>query len=265
MSRFFKDNWIKVVGLTVLMVGFFGAGYYFLSSADDPAPEVLDEVSEPAARVELPPAPDSDSRRTIENILEDGYQRDLPPRPEARQPREPANFPVWLGKLIAWIFIGLGIAAAALFIWLIASSFIGGYAPPPKKRKKNRGQGADAPEDAPLPFAPVAMGDVDAAAKRGDYGEAVHLLLLATLQMLSQKGLLRIKPSMTAREIALSAQLTVSAQAPLKEIVGAVETYLFAGFDLNAETYDNCRNHHKMLLERLKSGPAGTPETGGSV
>ena len=265
MSRFFKDNWIKVVGLTVLMAAFFGAGYYFLSSDNEPVPEALEETSEQTARVELTPTPDSDNRRALERILDDGYQRDLPARPEVRQPREPANFPVWLGKLIAWIFIGLGIAAAALFIWLIASSFVGGYTPPPKKRRKSRGQGADAPENAPLPFAPVAMGDVDAAAKRGDYGEAVHLLLLATLQMLSQKGLLRIKPSMTAREIALSAQLNVNAQAPLREIVGAVETYLFAGFDLNAETYDNCRNHHKMLLERLKSSAAGTPEARGNV
>jgi len=189
---------------------------------------------EPAGHASPPAQPHSsgDSRGAPRG----GYQTELPrerPPPTALSlgPLE------LLLRILGWT--GLGVLAVLLAVWL--SRAVRTY-------WSRRHAGDAAVVDDPRTQRPVAIpiGDAEAFAARGSYGEAVHALLLRTLEALSRAA--RLSPALTSREIVTRVELSPRARLALRGLVYAVEVSRFGGAAPGEEEYRACRERFEEFL-----------------
>jgi hypothetical protein len=109
---------------------------------------------------------------------------------------------------------------------------------------------ADAIIDRPL-------GDADELARRGDHAEAIHTLLLRTLQELARSAAVRVAPAMTSREILARVPLRGDARSALGGLITAVELTHFGDEPAGADDYERCRQQfHVFAAAFLAAGPA---------
>ena len=97
-----------------------------------------------------------------------------------------------------------------------------------------------------MPAKPVkrmvfSLGDADALASNGNYSDAVHILLIAAIDVIQRKikGFLAI--SETSREIVDNVQVSTDDRSLISHIVRQVESALFAGHVVKKEDYEFCR------------------------
>ncbi|UTW56331.1 hypothetical protein [Kordiimonas sp. SCSIO 12610] len=257
MINFLKHNWHKTTALLLLAAGLFYVAFEF----DFSEPRQQDTIPNKTANVDTQsayqPPPESENRDTLERILSNSqYQKVLPNTPKP-QNQKPVDFPRWLAVALKWIFIVGGIAAIATFIWLLVSSMTGGYAPPSSAKKKVSHKAVPKQDKNNAVSSPVSLQDAEDMAAKGDYGEAIHLMLLALLQHLSKLDVLRLRPSLTSREILRSSTFNQEATHALQFLIGAVESYLFAKITIDAKTYQNCRTQYDTLIKEAKHARAG--------
>ncbi len=96
-----------------------------------------------------------------------------------------------------------------------------------------------APLEIPIPSA-------EALAAQGRFGEAIHALLLETLQGLSRAA--RLPRSYTSREILARIPLGPEARASLADLVLAVELSWFGGAAPSATEYGSCLERFHVFL-----------------
>jgi hypothetical protein len=161
-----------------------------------------------------------------------------------------------LMQLVMW---GLLIVLGALFVVWIASelSKYGGNAELPAGESQIRMRAAvDSILDRPL-------GDADELARRGEYAEAIHTLLLRTLQELVRSAAVRVAPAMTSREILARVPLLADARDALAGLITAVEITHFGEEPANANDYQRCREQFHVFATALRSSgqPARGPRT----
>lgn len=185
-------------------------------------------------------------QREVEVELPDGWGT-LPP---TQVPKEPEQAPEEadeprvsqgageIGGILMWILIALtgGAALAALIMRL------SNYHPEVK------GQGeAEAPP--PLPAADLrrdAETEAEALARAGRYGEAIHALLLKTLEALARHR--RLRPALTSREILAAIELHPEAQGALAQLVDAVEISLFGGQIPGEQAWRACQASFERFI-----------------
>jgi len=85
------------------------------------------------------------------------------------------------------------------------------------------------------------LGDAEALAERGDYGEAIHMLLLRTLQELVRSSAVRVPPALTSREILGRVPLADDPREALAGLITAVEVTHFGGDAATRDDYARCR------------------------
>jgi len=100
--------------------------------------------------------------------------------------------------------------------------------------------------------------EADALAARGDFGEAIHLILMHSLRRLERAGEQVIGRSLTAREIVRGSRITARAREPLGAIVGASEITHFGGRPADARAYQGCREAYREFSAQtaLETGAA---------
>jgi hypothetical protein len=162
-------------------------------------------------------------------------------------PPEPPAWLIWLGKLLAplapyfgYIMWGIVIAAAALVLFLIAKSLIGRrFFLPSRKIAADKVPG---PEWRPAREAALLLlSDADALAAAGRYAEAIHLILLRSIQEIGKHRPAVLKPALTSREIGALRDLPAAARAAFVSIAEVVERAVFAGNEVGAAEYAECR------------------------
>jgi hypothetical protein len=256
--EFIKNNWHKTLALLLLASLLFYAALELDFKSPQQENSSTEKQTDPQTltnkqgNVSTQQPPDTETRKTLEKILSNTqYQTDLPSQKIPNQ--KPIDFPNWLAVLLKWLFIAGGIAAIAAFIWLLVSSMTGGGTPMAPNKKNIVRPTFSKTDNTETVSSPVNLQDAEAMAQKGDFGEAIHFLLLALLQHLSKLDLLRLRPSHTSREILQKAQFNTSATEAFQFLIGAVESYLFAKTTIDANTYNVCRSKYDILLSEVKS------------
>lgn len=169
-----------------------------------------------------------------------------------------------VGQILGWaLLVGGGVVLVVLLAWLVSQLFEGLG----KRRARPRGsedeggdEGDAAREDPWLGGAPRDR-DLDRLLQAGDYGAAVHLLLLRAVRRLIRHGGRRIPVGRTSREVLATAGLETTSRESLRELVLAVERYLFGGRRLAREDYERCRDAFQRLESSLEGGSDPTAPT----
>lgn len=170
----------------------------------------------------------------------------------------PPKFPDWLVKLLeflgrllkpvapyrGYIWWAIVIATVALLLFLVVRSLI--------RRGifvlKNANTPARAEEWRPGPeTARLLLSDADALAAQGRYAEAVHFILLRSVQEIAQRRPSILKPALTSREIGALRELPEGARIAFVHIASVVERAVFAGREVGQREYAECREAYERF------------------
>lgn len=147
-----------------------------------------------------------------------------------------------LFQVIFWILIALVVAGIG---WFIIRELMRIRAP------EKRGKTA---KPAPEPWRPEAgaalalLSDADALAAKGQFAEAVHLLLLRSINDIEGRLPNAVRPALTSRDIARLDRLPEAARPTFMRIARAVETSLFGGGKVDRVTWDDCRAAYQAFV-----------------
>lgn len=187
-------------------------------------------------------------RRMAGGELGDGRERRT--MFDAREHQEGGAMSSLMNVLMWGMVIVIGVLLAA---WLGSelSKYGGDAELPASDESQARMQAAaDAIIDRPL-------GDADELARRGEFAEAIHTLLLRTLQELARSAAVRVAPATTSREILARVPLLADARSALAGLITAVEITHFGDEPANAADYDRCRQQFHVFAQAFRSsGPA---------
>lgn len=103
---------------------------------------------------------------------------------------------------------------------------------------------------APAPVA-IRIESAEALAAEGRWAEAIHALLLETLEALSRAA--RLAPSLTSREIVERVSLPTRAREALEGLVLAVEVSRFGGAPAAEPDYRDCLGRFHAFLDTYRS------------
>lgn len=150
-----------------------------------------------------------------------------------------------LANLMVWVFYAGVAAIAAMILFYIAKEAIRIQQ---NKRPKAAKKKADPPAPAYTPDATAArtlLGDIDALAAAGKYDEAVHTLLLRSIEDMKANNPRAVPRDLTGREISGLAILSDTARTAFTSICGRVERSLFGGRPLNLADFEHCREAYQ--------------------
>lgn len=137
-------------------------------------------------------------------------------------------------KLIFW----LGLAALVLAVlWFIAREVI-------RIRLPGKTDKLVIADDGWRPAPGVALAllsDADALAAEGRFAEAVHLLLLRSINDIDGRLPNAVRPALTARDIAGLSRLPAAARPAFDRIARVVESSLFGGRPVDQAAFTDCR------------------------
>jgi hypothetical protein len=106
-----------------------------------------------------------------------------------------------------------------------------------------------APKTALLDATPLL--EAESLAEQARFGEAIHLLLLRTFEMLARRVGSRLAPGMTAREVLVRLGLPEAARPALAELVDSVEANAYAGRPASLDDYERCADRFSVLQRML--------------
>ena len=185
-------------------------------------------------------------RQHAENLAKDPSLQHEPPTPKAPAPSK-VSVPI-----PPEIFLYLLIAVLAVALCIVAYHLYGTYA-----RGRRVSNKVDqplqvatqpimrSPGDAPLPD----LDEIERLARAGAYAEAIHLMLLRSLEALRRRLGTSWGKSLTSREIARRAELAPTDRSALKMLVGAVEISRFGGQSANEQIYRACLDQYRLIGE----------------
>jgi hypothetical protein len=96
--------------------------------------------------------------------------------------------------------------------------------------------------------------DAEELARRGLFAEAIHTLLLRTLQELARTAAVRVAPATTSREILARVPLLADARSALAGLITAVEITHFGDEPANADDYERCRRQFHVFAAAFRQG-----------
>jgi hypothetical protein len=156
----------------------------------------------------------------------------------------------WIGNMMpdapyARIFLWLMLALLAAFIlWIVFDRVRHGIWRLPRLRRRTMLAPAGAESDDWTPDAKPArawLEEADRLALEGRYAEAVHHLLLRSVEDLSRRRPQIVRPALTSRDLANASGIPQAPRRLFAEIAAAVEKSLFGGRSVDAEEWDRCR------------------------
>lgn len=115
----------------------------------------------------------------------------------------------------------------------------------------------DLPENAPAAVSArmeTAQLEADELARRGDFAEAMHVLLLQSVNELRRRLYVSIASSLTSREILRHIELPPQGRDLFADIIGKVEVSYFGTHRPGAEEYVACRRSFDELTAVLRQG-----------
>ncbi|WP_254018947.1 DUF4129 domain-containing protein [Mesorhizobium escarrei] len=154
-----------------------------------------------------------------------------------------------LGPYMIYLFWGAVISGAATILLLVFLEMKGVAWRLPWQRAQREPEAEEAwRPDAGA--AQILLSEADALAARGDYDEAVHLLLRRSVADIGGRLPDFLRPSLTARDIAAAASVPAKARAAFSEIARIVEAALFARRPVGAEGWRQARGAYERFVFR---------------
>jgi hypothetical protein len=180
-----------------------------------------------------------------------GNERKRTRRPQVDTREQPANLDAGiLGTIIQWLMWALVAVAAGLLAFWIATELSG-----LSGDTAALAEGSEEPAAGPdLRVIERPLGDAEELARRGDFTEAVHTLLLRTLQELVRSTAVRVSPALTSREILALVPLAPDAREALADLITAVERTHFRGTAATQPDYERCRAKFQVFATAFRAG-----------
>lgn len=154
----------------------------------------------------------------------------------------------WIGKLtpaLSYLFWGIcGLCLAALLFYIGRLLWRHWRAMKPAVQDMRTAMEAWRPTAAQ---AHALLSDADALAQQGQFGEAVHLLLLRSIEDLESFRPRHVKRADTAREIEQLGIMPMRVRAAFAGIMGLVERSLFGGMALAEADYRQSRSDYERF------------------
>ncbi len=186
-------------------------------------------------------------------LSQQGYQDDLPGAPASGSAPLPLERP--RTRRLDRSRLGEGSPIAGVLMWSLIGIFVvlaGAVA----WRELKAGRAAEPATpggdgDAPAPvIGPAPLIDAEALARTGQFAEAVHVLLLRTLQALSKRT--DLPEALTSREVLGTVSLAPPARAALGQLVDAVEITRFGGAPAALADYERCIAAYRAFVGILE-------------
>jgi hypothetical protein len=163
----------------------------------------------------------------------------VPPQPPAWL--EPLKrFLNWIAPAFPYVFWSCVAIGAALILFLIVRELTGARWTLPWFRRR-----AEEEDEEWRPTEQAALALLDEAerlARYGRYAEATHLLLQRSVEDITRRHPGLVRPSVTARDLAGSADMPARARTAFGAIARVVETSLFGGRPVDASGWESCRS-----------------------
>ena len=169
-------------------------------------------------------------------------------------PREPPHWLKALGDFLGSLFGGLGPIMEVLFWGLVAAAVAGvifliarevGWTEIIRKRRKPRLAPVDYRPDAEV--ARALLADADELAAQGRFAEAVHILLLRSIEDMQRFRPGSVRPAATSRDIAGLEVLPVTARPAFAAMAERVEVSLFGARAVDAEGFARARSDYEAF------------------
>jgi hypothetical protein len=177
-----------------------------------------------------------------------GLQTDLPSETAPSPPEQFFQLPTETEQLILWCAVIIG---GAVILWSLHDSlaYFG---------RSRKIVGPDDARLAPTEATRLAKAQVEAddLARLGHYGEAMHVLLLKSLNELCQRLGVTFAVSLTSREILRRVQLSDLGRSALSDIIKAVEQTYYGGRAAGPSDYAMCRSQFDTLRHALAGSGA---------
>ncbi|MEC3950755.1 DUF4129 domain-containing protein [Sphingobium sp. HWE2-09] len=157
----------------------------------------------------------------------------------------------WIGSFMpdapyARIFLWTIIAVLALLIlWMVVDRVRNGEWRLPRWRRRRTAMAVDGAEDDWTPDAAPArawLEEADALAAQGHYAQAVHHLLLRSVEDLARRRPQIVRPALTSRDLSRADGIPSAPRRLFAEIAQAVERSLFGGRPIDADEWGRCRH-----------------------
>lgn len=181
----------------------------------------------------------------LHNVLDDSFQKELPGSKPAVEKTGPA-----VQLLPSRVLLVLWIAVAALLVFYILKILV---LPQFAREEETDDDVETSDEDAVLENLPLP--EHGALAAEGHFAEAVRVLLLQTIVLLSLRLRVPLPESLTSREILSRLKLRGTSHDDLTRLVRCVEAGHFGGVEPAAEEYRACL----AGFERLRAEPTVGP------
>jgi hypothetical protein len=117
--------------------------------------------------------------------------------------------------------------------------------------------GPQAPAGPDMAVIERPLADAEELARRAEYREAIHTLLLRTLRELVRSTAVRVPPSLTSREILARVPLHDEPRAALTELITAVELTHFGSDDATVADYERCRAQFQVFATSFRARAGG--------
>ena len=155
----------------------------------------------------------------------------------------------WIGSFMpdapyARIFLWTMIAVLTLLIlWIVVDRFRHGVWRLPRWRRRRSALSVAAEEDWTPDAAPARawLEEADALAAQGHYAQAVHHLLLRSVEDMARRRPHIVRPALTSRDLASADGIPSAPRRLFTEIAAVVERSLFGGRPIDADEWGQCR------------------------
>jgi hypothetical protein len=200
--------------------------------------ELPHQRTEPASRGTDDP---DDAKPAAPESVEDSLEAQRGLGDELEQPRGLGD----VGKFLLWILVLVGGALLVFYLLNEVPRLV-------KQSRAKRDQRASRESHAtPVELARPSDGglleEADRLARQGKYGEAIHALLLHSLEDLHKRLDVSLEPSLTSREILSKLSLREDAKFALARIVTLAELNYFGGRASTEREYQTCRADNRHL------------------
>lgn len=197
-------------------------------------------------------------RKTLET-LPNSYQKELPStrRPRETKKQKPQkqrkvressfSFNTAGASAIVQIilYIGAFVIVVLFIIWLINSIRNRERNDSDSENKVNRKSSFE-DDDEP----DYDISDADALALKGELTEAIHYLYLEVISWLQKRGSIRMKKSLTNREILRASSLSIERSRTLGSFIHLVEDLYFGDFTATMEDYEQSKEYAEQIMRR---------------
>ncbi|AZO07662.1 MAG: DUF4129 domain-containing protein [Mesorhizobium sp.] len=185
-------------------------------------------------------------------LADDSIQFGLPTyvRPEPPQWLKPLlDGLAKLGPYMIYLFWGAVILGVAIIAFLLVLEAKGvAWRLSWRRKRQETEEKEEWRPDAEV--AQVLLSEADALAARGEFDEAVHLLLRRSVADIATHIPDFLRPSLTARDIAAASSIPSRPRAAFSEIARIVEAALFARRPVGAEGWQQARGAYERFAFR---------------